>query len=77
MWYVYIVRCQDNSLYTGITTDIERRVFEHNFSKVVSHKVKTVEFSQRFLKDQRKKKKKGGDQSEWDDGFTEKRGFVI
>ena len=33
MWYVYIVRCQDNSLYTGITTDIERRVFEHNFSK--------------------------------------------
>ena len=40
-------------------------------------KVKTVEFSKRFLKDQRKKKKKGGDQSEWDDGFTEKRGFVI
>ena len=29
-WFVYILRCADNSLYTGITTDIERRVKEHN-----------------------------------------------
>lgn len=29
-WYVYVVRCRDNSLYTGITTDITRRVDEHN-----------------------------------------------
>lgn len=29
-WYVYIVQCNDNSLYTGITTDLERRVHEHN-----------------------------------------------
>ncbi|NKB77234.1 MAG: GIY-YIG nuclease family protein [Gammaproteobacteria bacterium] len=29
-WFVYIVRCADNSLYTGVTTNIERRVFEHN-----------------------------------------------
>jgi putative endonuclease len=29
-WFVYIVRCNDESLYTGITTDLERRVFEHN-----------------------------------------------
>jgi hypothetical protein len=40
-------------------------------------KVKTVAFTKSFLNKQRKKKKKGGDQSEWDDGFTEKRGFVI
>ena len=40
-------------------------------------KVKTVEFTKNILKDQRKKKKQGSDQSEWDDGFTEKRGFVI
>jgi len=33
MWYVYIVECVDNSLYTGITTDVERRVKEHNKSK--------------------------------------------
>ena len=31
-WYVYIVKCNDNSLYTGITTDIERRIAEHNDS---------------------------------------------
>ena len=29
-WYTYIVRCQDDSLYTGITTDLKRRVQEHN-----------------------------------------------
>ncbi|MBY0538126.1 GIY-YIG nuclease family protein [Patescibacteria group bacterium] len=29
-WYVYILRCSDNSLYTGVTTDVERRVREHN-----------------------------------------------
>lgn len=31
-WYVYIVRCSDNSLYTGVTTDLERRLHEHNHS---------------------------------------------
>lgn len=30
MNYVYIVRCKDNTLYTGYTTDIERRIEEHN-----------------------------------------------
>jgi putative endonuclease len=29
-WYVYIVRCSDNSLYAGVTKDIDRRVAEHN-----------------------------------------------
>lgn len=29
---VYILRCSDNTLYTGITTDIERRIDEHNNS---------------------------------------------
>ena len=32
-YYVYIVRCSDNSLYTGITTDINRRIREHNETK--------------------------------------------
>ena len=41
-------------------------------------KVKSVEFSSGFLKRQKKKKdKKSGSQSEWDDGFSSKRGFVI
>jgi putative endonuclease len=29
-WLVYVLRCGDNSLYTGVTTDVERRVREHN-----------------------------------------------
>ncbi len=29
-WFVYILRCADDSLYTGITTDVERRIKEHN-----------------------------------------------
>ncbi len=29
-WYVYIVRCNDGTLYTGITNDLDRRVKEHN-----------------------------------------------
>ncbi len=29
-WYVYILRCRDGSLYTGITRDPERRLKEHN-----------------------------------------------
>ncbi|MFQ5661140.1 MAG: GIY-YIG nuclease family protein [Gammaproteobacteria bacterium] len=29
-WYVYMVRCSDNTLYTGITRDIARRIEEHN-----------------------------------------------
>ncbi|AWB58956.1 GIY-YIG nuclease family protein [Colwellia sp. Arc7-D] len=30
MWYVYFLRCADNSLYAGITTSLERRLYEHN-----------------------------------------------
>lgn len=33
MWYLYILRCCDNSLYTGITTDYERRFQEHQSGK--------------------------------------------
>ncbi len=31
-WFVYILQCADDSLYTGITTDVERRCKEHNDS---------------------------------------------
>jgi putative endonuclease len=30
IWYTYIVRCRDDSLYTGITKDLDRRILEHN-----------------------------------------------
>ena len=32
-WHVYIVRCRNDALYTGITTDLTRRVAEHNQGK--------------------------------------------
>jgi len=28
-WYLYIVRCRDGTLYTGISTDVDRRLAEH------------------------------------------------
>ena len=30
-WMMYVVQCADGSLYTGITTNIQRRILEHNF----------------------------------------------
>ena len=33
MWHVYMLKCADGTFYTGITTDLERRVAEHNTSK--------------------------------------------
>lgn len=33
VWFVYIVKCYDGSLYTGITKDIEKRIIDHNNKK--------------------------------------------
>jgi len=32
MWQVYILKCADETFYTGITTDLKRRIIEHNES---------------------------------------------
>jgi len=40
-WFTYIVQCSDNSLYTGVTTDLERRVKEHNTSNKGAKYTKT------------------------------------
>jgi putative endonuclease len=29
IWFLYLIRCKDGSLYTGITTDVKRRFNEH------------------------------------------------
>ena len=29
-WFLYILQCRDNTFYTGITTDLERRLDQHN-----------------------------------------------
>ncbi len=31
-WHVYMVECADGTLYSGITTDVDRRIKEHNES---------------------------------------------
>lgn len=33
MWYCYILECSDGTLYTGITTDINKRITVHNSGK--------------------------------------------
>ena len=32
-WFLYILRCGDGSLYTGITTDVENRLEQHRSGK--------------------------------------------
>ena len=32
-WHVYMLRCADHSLYTGVATDVEARVATHNAGK--------------------------------------------
>lgn len=32
-WFVYIVKCSDGTLYTGITTDVNKRINTHNSGK--------------------------------------------
>lgn len=33
MWYVYLARCSDNSLYCGVTNNLEKRENTHNSGK--------------------------------------------
>jgi putative endonuclease len=33
MYFVYLLQCSDNSIYTGITNDLERRFAEHKKKK--------------------------------------------
>lgn len=33
IWYLYILRCGDDTLYTGITTDVEKRLEQHRSGK--------------------------------------------
>ncbi len=35
-WFIYILSCADKTLYTGITTDLDRRLIEHNASKSIT-----------------------------------------
>jgi putative endonuclease len=45
-YFVYLLRCKDNSIYTGITTDVQRRFAEHKNKKgghyTASHEAKKI-----------------------------------
>ena len=51
MYFVYVLECEDGSLYTGITTDLARRLREHKSgigaSYTRSHKAKRILYSER------------------------------
>ena len=32
-WFLYVVRCADGTFYTGVTTDVDRRLHEHNATR--------------------------------------------
>ena len=40
IYTVYILKCSDNSLYTGCTNDIKKRIKQHNESKLGAHYTK-------------------------------------
>jgi putative endonuclease len=52
MYYVYLILCEDKSIYTGITTNIERRFEEHKNHLgghyTSSHNVRKLLYSEKF-----------------------------
>ena len=52
MWHVYLLKCKDNSIYTGITDNLERRFSEHRAGKgghyTSSHGTVKILYSEKF-----------------------------
>ncbi|KKS26023.1 MAG: Excinuclease ABC C subunit domain protein [Parcubacteria group bacterium GW2011_GWC2_42_6] len=52
MYYVYLIQCEDESIYTGITNNLERRFKEHadkiggHYTR--AHKVKKILYSEKY-----------------------------
>ncbi len=40
-YFVYILECADTTLYVGYTTDVQKRLVQHNISKCGAHYTKT------------------------------------
>lgn len=51
-WFIYIVECSDSTYYTGITTDIIKRIETHNSKKgakyTISRTPVTLKYSNKF-----------------------------
>lgn len=61
-YFTYILECADGTLYTGFTTDIARRLKEHNTSKSGAHYTKirrpvTLKYSEEFATSSEAKKR--------------------
>ena len=52
MYFVYLIQCQDGSIYTGITTDLERRFKEHKGKAgghyTRAHKVEKILYMEKY-----------------------------
>lgn len=64
-YYVYILKCKDNSLYTGSTNDLDRRINEHNSTKRGAHYTKirrpvSLVYSETFTNSTKAKKRECG-----------------
>jgi predicted GIY-YIG superfamily endonuclease len=53
MWFVYILRCADGSLYTGITTDLSRRCEQHNAGTASRYTRSRLPVTLEYQEDQR------------------------
>ncbi len=53
MYFVYTLKCNDGSLYTGITTDVKRRFLEHKIGNggayTRSHRVSKIVYTEKQL----------------------------
>ncbi len=51
-WFLYIIKCEDGSFYTGITNNLKRRFFEHSHKKggkyTSSHGVVKVVYTENY-----------------------------
>jgi len=52
MYYVYLIQCEDKSIYTGVTNDLERRFLEHKDKTgghyTRSHKVEKILYTEKY-----------------------------
>lgn len=63
-YFVYIVRCSDGSLYTGISCDVERRVADHNSGKYGAKYTRSRRPVQLIFK-KKAKSRSSAQQAEW------------
>ncbi len=50
-WFVYILECADHTLYTGITTDLERRIEKHNSGRAARYTASRRPVALRYIEE--------------------------